>query len=34
MIDRNHPLSLTRQAEALAISRGSIYLPAPTGQRG
>lgn len=25
MIDRDHELSLTRQAEALAISRGSIY---------
>jgi putative transposase len=25
MIDRTHPLSLTRQAEALAISRGSLY---------
>jgi len=25
MIDREHSLSLTRQAEALAISRGSIY---------
>jgi len=25
MIDRTHPLSLTRQAEALAISRGSVY---------
>jgi len=25
MIDRGHPLSITRQAEALAISRGSAY---------
>jgi hypothetical protein len=25
MIDREHDLSLTRQAEALAISRGSVY---------
>ena len=25
MIDRTHPLPLTRQAEALAISRGSVY---------
>ena len=24
MIDRTHPLSLTRQAEALAISRGIV----------
>lgn len=30
MIDRNHALSLTRQARALGISRGSIYyLPRP-----
>ena len=30
MIDRSHPLSLTRQAAAAGISRGSIYyLPAP-----
>ena len=25
MIDREHDLSLTRQAEALAISRGSVF---------
>jgi putative transposase len=25
MIDRTHPLSLTRQAEALGISRGMVY---------
>ena len=30
MIDREHTLSLTRQAEALGISRGSVYyLPRP-----
>ena len=30
MIDRNHRLSLARQAKALGISRGSIYyLPRP-----
>jgi len=30
MIDRTHPLSLTRQAEALGISRGAVYyLPRP-----
>ena len=30
MIDRNHDLSLTRQAKALGISRGSVYyLPRP-----
>ena len=30
MIDREHKLPLTRQAEALGISRGSVYyLPAP-----
>jgi putative transposase len=30
MIDRNHALSLTRQARALGISRGSVYyLPRP-----
>ncbi len=33
MIDRNHPLSLTRQAEALAISRGSVYYePRPVSE--
>ena len=31
MIDRNHDLTLTRQAELLDISRGSVYyLPRPT----
>jgi putative transposase len=25
MIDRTHPLSLTKQAAALGISRGSVY---------
>ena len=31
MIDRTHELPITRQAEALGISRGSVYyLPAPT----
>ena len=31
MIDRTHGLSLTRQAEALGISRGAVYyLPRPT----
>ena len=30
MIDREHDLSITRQAEALNISRGSVYyLPRP-----
>ena len=30
MIDRNHNLSITRQAEVLKISRGSVYyLPRP-----
>tara|TARA_B100000586_G_C20055263_1_gene403834 strand:+ start:318 stop:1145 length:828 start_codon:yes stop_codon:yes gene_type:complete len=33
MIDREHDLSLTRQAEALAISRGSVYYqPQPLSQ--
>jgi putative transposase len=31
MIDRNHPLSVKRQAELAGISRGSVYyLPQPT----
>lgn len=31
MIDRKHGLSISRQAKALGISRGSIYyLPRPT----
>lgn len=30
MIDREHDLSITRQAQALGISRGSVYyLPRP-----
>jgi putative transposase len=30
MIDRTHDLSITKQAEALGISRGSVYyLPWP-----
>ena len=30
MIDRKHDLSITRQAEVLRISRGSVYyLPRP-----
>ena len=30
MIDREHDLSITQQAEALNISRGSVYyLPGP-----
>ena len=30
MIDRNHPLPITKQAEAVGISRGSVYyLPKP-----
>ena len=30
MIDREHDLSITRQAEVLEISRGSVYyLPRP-----
>ena len=30
MIDRTHDLSITKQAEALRISRGSVYyLPRP-----
>jgi putative transposase len=31
MIDHDHRLSVSRQAEALGISRGSVYyLPRPT----
>ena len=30
MIDRSHPLPITKQAKVLGISRGSIYyLPRP-----
>ena len=33
MIDRNHRLSVTRQAKALGISRGSVYyLPRPVSE--
>jgi putative transposase len=33
MIDRNHKLSLVQQAEALAISRGSVYYqPRPVSE--
>ena len=33
MIDRDHQLSITRQAEMLGISRGSVYyLPRPLGE--
>jgi len=33
MIDRDHELSVSRQAKALGISRGSIYyLPCPTSE--
>ena len=33
MIDRTHPLPLIRQAEALAISRGSVYYqPRPVSE--
>lgn len=31
MIDRTHPLSMSRQAQLLDISRGAVYyLPKPT----
>lgn len=34
MIDRNHPLPIARQAQALSISRGSVYyLPRPICER-
>jgi len=33
MIDRQHDLPITRQAEVLRISRGSVYyLPRPVSQ--
>ena len=33
MVDRNHRLSVTRQAKALGISRGSVYyLPRPVSE--
>ncbi|MGY4464039.1 putative transposase [Bradyrhizobium sp. LB13.1] len=31
MIDREHDLSITKQAEVLQISRGSVYYPAAPG---
>ncbi len=35
MIDREHDLSITRQAEVLQISRGSVYyLPRPVPDAG
>ena len=34
MIDRNHPLPISRQAAAMGISRGSVYyLPRPVSER-
>jgi putative transposase len=34
MIDREHPLSLTRQAKLLQISRGAVYYqPRPLSER-
>jgi putative transposase len=34
MIDRTHPLSISRQAALLNISRGAVYyLPKPTSER-
>ena len=33
MIDRNHPLPLTKQAEVIGISRSSVYyLPKPVSE--
>ena len=33
MIDREHPLSVTRQARLLEISRGAVYYqPRPTSE--
>jgi putative transposase len=35
MIDRGHDLSITKQAEVLKISRGSVcYLPRPVPAAG
>jgi len=35
MIDRDHELTVTRQAELLATSRGSVYyLPRPVSEAG
>jgi putative transposase len=34
MIDREHPLSVVRQAKLLEISRGAVYYrPRPTNQK-
>ncbi len=34
MIDRNHPLPISKQAKAVGISRGSVYyLPRPVSER-
>ena len=34
MIDRNHPLPISRQAKAVRISRGSVYyLPRPVSEQ-
>jgi hypothetical protein len=33
MIDREHDLSLTRQAELLKLSRGSLYYEPKSGLR-
>jgi putative transposase len=33
MIDRDHPLPITRQAQLLGMSRGAVhYLPRPTSR--
>jgi len=33
MIDRNHELPVTRQAELVGVSRGTVYyLPRPVGE--
>ncbi len=33
MIDRTHPLPITRQAAALGVSRGSVYyVPRPVSE--
>ena len=33
MIDRTHPLSITRQAELVGISRGTVYYqPKPVSE--
>ena len=32
MIDRGHDLPVSRQAELLNISRGSVYYPGDIGQ--